>query len=477
MPEALTIHLHAKQTIALETDATEVLYGGAAGGGKSFLMRAALVIWASAIPGLQVYLFRRVRPDLIKNHMEGPKGLRAMLSGWEQAGFVKIVEDEIRFPFNGSKIYLCHCEHEKDVYRYQGAEMHVLALDEVTHFTEAMYRFLRGRVRMVGVNLPSQYEDKFPRILCSANPGNIGHQWVKATFVDYAAPLVVTQTPSQDGGMKRQYIPARMADNPALLLDDPNYGERLKGLGSEALVRAMEEGDWSVIEGAFFDNWSSERHVIKPFAIPEHWTRIRSFDWGSAKPFSCGWSAIADGTAGGIPRGAMVRYREWYGCVPGKPNTGLKLTADAVAFGILERQPPGEKIAMAVADPSIFQENGGPSIASMMSRATQGKITWIAADNSRQAGWQQCRARLDGEDGRPLFYVFDTCRDFIRTVPALQHDDLKPEDLDSDMEDHPGDDWRYGCMARRLTFGLAKKAVNDPYRTQRSSSNTSWMAA
>ena len=160
-----------------------MLYGGAAGGGKSHLMRVAAIVWCAAIPGLQVYLFRRIRDDLIKNHMEGPKGFRSMLAGWSLCDFVKIVDDEIRF-WNGSKIYLCHCKDEKDIYKYQGAEIHVLLVDELTHFTETMYRFLRNRVRMVGVQLPSNYAGKFPRILAGANPGNIGHLWVKATFVD-----------------------------------------------------------------------------------------------------------------------------------------------------------------------------------------------------------------------------------------------------------------------------------------------------
>ena len=128
MPATLDLTLHPKQGVALTTPANEVLYGGAAGGGKSHLMRNAAIIWCASIAGLQVYIFRRIRDDLVKNHMEGPKGFRAMLAPWVNAGHVTIVEDEIRF-WTGSKIYLCHCKDEKDIYKYQGAEIHVLLMD------------------------------------------------------------------------------------------------------------------------------------------------------------------------------------------------------------------------------------------------------------------------------------------------------------------------------------------------------------
>lgn len=448
----LNLTLHPRQGDALRTGATEVLYGGAAGGGKSHLMRVAAIIWCAAIPGLQVYLFRRIRDDLVKNHMEGPKGFRAMLAPWTLTGFVSIVEDEIRF-WNGSKIYLCHCKDEKDVYKYQGAEIHVLLIDELTHFTEAMYRFLRNRVRMVGITVPEQYRGSFPRILCGANPGNIGHLWVKATFVDYAAPMEMKRCHANDGGMLRQLIPARLEDNPSMASDDPGYEARLQGLGSDALVRAMRYGDWNVIEGAFFDCWSPEKHIIRPFQIPEHWTRYRSMDWGSARPFSVGWWAVVgdpvqtvDGKI--LPRGAIVRYREWYGAK--SPNVGLKMHAEEVARGIKAREI-GDRINDGVLDPSAFAQDGGPSIAE---RLASERVIFRPADNARvsqrgaMGGWDQMRARMIGEDDRPMLYVFSTCANFIRTVPALQHDPDRPEDLDTEGEDHAADEARYACMAR-----------------------------
>lgn len=458
-PDALNLHLHPRQWDAFETKATEVLYGGAAGGGKSHLMRISAIVWCSAVPGLQFYLFRRVRDDLIKNHMEGPKGFRATLASWVAQGWCTIVEDEIRF-WNGSKIYLCHCKDEKDIYKYQGAEIHVLAIDELTHFTETMYRFLRNRVRMVGITLPPQYVGQFPRILCGANPGNIGHLWVKTTFVSAGPPMDLRVMPPTEGGMLRQYIPARLEDNPSMGLDDPGYEMRLEGLGSATLVKAMRWGDWDVIEGAFFDCWDPKRHVIRPFEAPQHWTRFRSGDWGSAKPFSFGWWAVVTDnhkTEEGLtlPRGCMVRYREWYGMFPGKPNTGLKMHAEAVGAELWTKEEKDPKLSNGVLDPAAFSEDGGPSIAERITKGSGNKIHFQPADNKRtpgrgaMGGWDQMRARLVGDgDGNPMIVCFSTCVDSIRTIPALQHDQAKPEDLDSDMEDHAADEWRYGCMSR-----------------------------
>jgi len=455
LQSALNLNLHPKQGEALQTPATEVLYGGAAGGGKSHLMRIAALIWCANIPGLQVYLFRRIRDDLVKNHMEGPKGFRSLLGQWASDGFVQIVEDEIRF-WNGSKIYLCHCKDAKDIYKYQGAEIHVLMIDELTHFTERMYRFLRSRVRMVGVALTGAFQGRFPRILCASNPGNIGHLWVKEKFVTSAQPQSVWKTPSSDGGMLRQYIPARLDDNPSMMEDDPSYEEKLEGLGSAALVRAMRFGDWDVVEGAFFDRFDRQRHVVAPFVIPQHWTRIRGFDWGYAAPFSVGWWAVASeqlqvGNAI-LPRGCLVRYREWYGVK--SDGTGLRLEAEDIAAGIKAREDEGEKIAASVADTAIFAEAGnaygyrGPTIGERLGRAG---APFMPSDKRRKNGWDQVRGRLKGDkEGNPMLVAFSTCLDFIRTIPVLQHDELNPEDLDTESEDHIADETRYVCMSRPM---------------------------
>jgi hypothetical protein len=458
----LNLELHPKQQFAFDSPATEILYGGAAGGGKSHLMRVAAIIWCSMIPGLQVYLFRRLRDDLIKNHMEGPNGFRALLAGWVACGFCDIIEDQIRF-WNGSKIYLCHCKDEAHRFKYQGAEIHVLIIDELTHFTEKIYRFLRNRVRMVGITVPKEYEGRFPRILCGANPGGIGHQFVKTTFIDGAIPLMAYRAANDEGGMLRQFIPAILEDNPSMAEQDPGYENRLLGLGSESLVKAMRHGDWDIIEGAFFDCFSKRKHVCKPFKVPERWLRFRAGDWGSAKPFAFGWFAVVDDdflTPDGrvLPRGCLVMYREYYGVKTDsqgkfKPDVGLKMPAAEVGkkIRLLEQ---GDKIAYGKLDPAAFAHNGGPSIAEMMQAEGKG-VTFTEADNARvsqrgaMGGWDQVRGRLLGnEDELPMLVFFETCVHTVRTVPALQHDEDRPEDLDTTAEDHAADMVRYGCMSR-----------------------------
>lgn len=245
--------------------------------------------------------------------------------------------------------------------------------------------------------------------------------------------------------------------------NDPGYEMRLMGLGSEALVRAMRFGDWDIIDGAFFDNFRKDRHVIKPFTIPEGWMKFRAGDWGSAKPFAFGWFAVATDTTTingvTIPRGALVMYREWYGVSVDKdrrfvPDKGVKMTANEVGRGVVERDQD-DKIAYGVLDPAAFSEDGGPSIAERM--ANEGAY-FDRADNARvsqrgaMGGWDQLRGRLNGDEGgRPMLFFFDTCIHTLRTLPALQHDEDRPEDLDTTAEDHAADMVRYGCMSRPWT--------------------------
>ena len=393
-----------------------------------------------------------------------------MMSPWVRSGHARIVDNEIRF-WNSSKIFLCHCQHEKNMYDYDGVEIHVLGIDELTHFTEKIYRFLRGRVRAVGLpQLPQGMAGCFPRIICGTNPGNVGHLWVKRSFIDDCDPLELRQMDDEEGGMIRQFIPALLEDNPSMTKDDPTYEAKLKGLGSEALVRAKRYGDWNIVEGAYFDCWDSNKHVIKPFKIPDHWMRFRSFDWGSAKPFSVGWYAISDGytTKEGlyIPTSSMIKYREWYGCQPKKEDAGLKLTVEQVATGIIERDGEGD-ISYSKADPAIFTKDGGPSFSERF--AAKG-VYFSRADNKRTpatgraGGWDQMRSRLKGEDGRPMLYFFSTCYDSIRTIPALQHDPNKPEDLDTNMEDHAADECRYACMSNPWTATITPIEEIDRYR-------------
>jgi len=316
----IDIALHPKQTVAYLSPATEILYGGAAGGGKSHLMRCQALTMAMEIPGIQIYIFRRLSGDLVKNHIEGPSGFNAMLMGMYESRHAKYNESKNTITFwNGSKIFLCHCQHEKDRFKYQGAEMHILMIDELTHFTEKIYRFLRSRVRVAGLEIPDKWKHKIPFIFNGSNPGNVGHSWVKTTFVTSAPYGECHRTAKDEGGMLRQYIPALLSDNPNLGED---YADQLRGMGSPEQVKAMLNGDWDIVMGgAMDDKWSREKQVIPRFWIPDNWYVDRSFDWGSTHPFSVGWWAVSNGEEVQtidrkqtlqLPANSLIRFHEWY---------------------------------------------------------------------------------------------------------------------------------------------------------------------
>jgi hypothetical protein len=384
---------------------------------------------------------------------------------------------------NGANLRMRYIERDPDATRYQGHAYTWIGWDELTQWpTDYGYRFLRARLR-------SAHPVPTKRIRAAANPGGVGHHWVKAYFVSPAPggfrPVLDTVTK-----MQRMFIPARLRDNKILLDSDPLYGARLRGLGSDAMVRAWLDGDWDVIEGAFFDCWRHDLHVLPDFAIPADWTRFRSMDWGSAKPFSVGWWAVAQddyrftirGESRVVPRGALVRYREWYGAAG--QDVGLKMSADRVAQGIIEREPRSPKMRYAVLDPQCFKEDGGPSIAERINAVLlrNKRTPFHAADNSRvpqggrMGGWDQMRARLIGEHDLPMIYCMEAHSDSIRTIPALQHDPSKPEDVNTEGEDHAGDEWRYACMSRpfRPVPQLVVKKPETGYTTHQSPLPGDW---
>lgn len=462
---SLRIELHPKQYDCLNSPATEILYGGAAGGGKSYLLRALAIILDHEIPGLQVYLFRRTYPDLIANHMNGSGSFPEIVGPLVATGQAKIVDNEIRFE-NGSKIHLCHCQHEKDVLKYQGAEIHVLLIDELTHFTEYMYRFLRNRVRLGGLNVPEHLKNKLPLIISASNPGGIGHQWVKATFVNYAPPYEIKRTEKKEGGMLRQYIPAKLNDNPTLVTNDPGYINRLEGLGNESLVKAMKDGDWDIVAGAAFEKLSRDKNMLRPFEIPEHWTKFTAMDWGTAKPYSIGWYTVVDDTLilkarEGWPerliaKGSIIRYRELYG-YGGQPDVGTREESWEVARKMVEMED--EKIDFRIADSAMWAEHDGPSAAENFMKElarlkkaekTNNPCSMEKSRKDRMANYLELRNRIAAIDGeQPGLYVFSTCEHWWRTVPDLQLDERHPEKgWDTDQEDHLIDETGYAIVSR-----------------------------
>jgi Terminase large subunit, T4likevirus-type, N-terminal len=463
----LTIQANEKQEIAFFSPATEILYGGAAGGGKSLLLRLVAMYLALEVEGIQIYLFRRKLKDLVKNHLEGGLGFYSLFRHLVKKKIVKIdkVKKEITVKLPNwtmpSKIFLCHCQTEEHVRDYQGIEMHALLVDELTHFTKTIYGFLRTRVRCTGIEIPKHLDkNKFPFILCGSNPSSIGHNWVKDSFVNFAPPYEIKRAPEEDGGMLRQYIPASLHDNKALLKSDPSYIHRLRGAGNDKLVKALMDGDWDIIDGGMFDDvWDASIHIVEPFEIPYSWYLDRSLDWGSSRPFSVGFWAESDGStvylkngeARHYPRGTLFRIGEIYGCTS-EPNTGLKIGSEDVAQLVLEYQKrSGLDFNVGVADSSIFDnvDRSKPSIANSFLKKG---VDWKPANKSagtRVLGIQLFRDMLKASINNaesPHFYVFNTCRSFIRTVPVLPRDDKKPDDIDTHAEDHIFDETRYRIL-------------------------------
>jgi Terminase large subunit, T4likevirus-type, N-terminal len=363
----------------------------------------------------------------------------------------------------GGRLRFAYLENDSDAEAYQGHSLTRIYIEEGTTFPdESPINKLQATLRS-GAGVPCQL-----KLTC--NPGGPGHGWVRARYRLDTAPAGMevfrfSWTNPFNGNViekTRVFIPSKVSDNKFL---DDSYVASLHQVGSAEFVRAWLEGDWSIVQGAFFDSWST-RNICWPFEVPKNWLRFRSMDWGSAKPFSVGWWAVAtephpacfDGLEFRIPRGALVRYREYYGA--SSPNVGLRLTVEQVARDIIEKSK-GEIFAYTVIDPSMFAASGGPSLAERM--ANEGLADIRPADNKRvphagaMGGWDAMRSRIRGDGDTPMLFVFSTCKDFIRTIPGLTHDPDRPEDLDTSAEDHVADECRYACMSRPWANKIIEK--------------------
>ena len=437
-----TIHIPApnpKQALFFGARQRFIGYGGARGGGKSWAMRTKLILLAFCYPRLNVLMLRRTLPELRENHLAPMQRMLYGIAKYNQT------ERVFLFP-NGSRIRLGYCETEKDIYQYQGQEYDVIGVEECTHFSWAQIQFLMTCNRSIR-------EDFRPRMYFTGNPGGVGHNWFKRLFV---------KREFRDAERPEDYlfIPATVDDNEILKKNNPEYITVLDNL-PERLRKAHRYGNWDIFDGQFFDEFVNDEnhyadrlgtHVIDPFEVPGSWQIYRSFDWGSAKPFSCGWWAVDYD-------GRLYRILELYGCKKDEPNTGVKWTAEQV-FGEIARIEREHrwlkgKTIHGVADPSIWKEDGGPSLADT---AAKFRVYFSPGDNERLPGWMQVRYRFPfDEDGVPMLYVFKTCAAFIRTIPLVQYDENKPEDADSKGEDHVADETRYMCMARPVPPRKAPK--------------------
>jgi len=440
-----------KQWQFLKDTHRHVAYGGARGGGKSWAVRAKAILLCCKHPGIKVIIIRRTYKELMNNHIEP---LRKMLNGVAKYnGTDKL----FKFP-NGSILSFGYCYTDADLGQYQGAEYDVIFFDEAGQLQERWIKEINVCVR--GVNL-------FPkRSYYTLNPGGPSHAYFKRLFID-------RQFKADENPEDYSFIQALVQDNDALMQTQPEYLRELENLPPK-LREAWLYGKWDVFSGQFFEDFRTEpdsdkgdifvnkqqrmwTHVIDPFDIPKGWSIYRSYDWGYAKPFSCGWYAVDYD-------GIIYRILELYGCTD-TPNEGVKWTTDRQFSEIkrIEEEHPwlkGRNI-IGIADPSIWDASKGESVAET---ATRHGVIFTPGDNQRLAGWMQCHYRLQfDENGIPMFYCFSSCEQFIRTIPTLIYDDHKVEDLDTDGEDHIADEWRYMCMSRPLKPDRPRQQVPLPH--------------
>lgn len=422
-----------------------------------------------AVPGLQVYFFRRTYQELYQNHYVGPTGFHAMLSPLIERGLCKITDLKIQFRNGpnggwegGSIIHGCHCQYEKDVFKYKGAEMHVTIIEEATEFTEWQIRYIRTRARYPkALNVPGRLKKKLPFTLYPTNPGGESHDYFLEQFriqehlnkvgkLEEAESLPVSglwRAPQEEGGRTRQFIPARLEDNPDV--DPDEYMGSLIGLRHPEHVRALRWGDWTVKLGAFYPEMMELRneqpwHMVDHFDPPSHWAVKQAHDWGSAAPAATVWATVADGEFYGLPRGAIYVHQEWYVADQNDTKKGLGYSNKQLAEGMFQR----ERIhgSPYLTDSLPFQERGG--IPMWQDYEDCGIYLEQADVSSKEVSAQALRSLLIGQkheigtedepriETLPMIYFSRNCPETWRTLKALRPHPKKPEKPADHPEDH-----------------------------------------
>ena len=421
-----------KQKIFLADTHRHVAYGGARGGGKSWAVRVKAILLCMRWKGIKILIVRKTYKELTNNHIVP---LQQMIP----ASVARYNKTEKVFTFfNGSTIWFGYCNNDSDLDQYQGAEYDVIFFDEATQLQESWIKKINLAVRQPN-GLPK-------RTYYTCNPGGVSHNYIKRLFIE--RKYEEAEIPEN-----YSFTQALVTDNKVLMEMSPEYKAELEALPPK-LREAWLYGSWDIFEGQFFEDFIDMpehyddrqwTNVINPFDIPDGWKIYRSFDWGYNKPFSCMWFAVDYD-------GVIYHILEFYGCRKGSPNEGIKWTPPQVFAEIhrIEMEHPwlkGKQI-MGIADPAIWDAETGESIADTAARH---QVFFGKGDHQRIPGWMQCHYRLAfDENGFPMFYVFKNCENFIRTVPLLQYDDHKVEDIDTDGEDHIADAWRYFLMSRPI---------------------------
>ncbi len=410
-----------RQTAFHTATADEALYGGAAGGGKTAAIVAEGITLALEHPGLPIDFFRRTIPELKGTIL--PE-IYKQAGSYIDAGHMSWHgQDRYFLLANGSRLNLNYCDTDNDIYRYQGREMPVIIIDELTQFPQAWVEYLKTRNRTSNPDWPVLFR-------AGTNPGGIGHGYVKRYFVDIAAPEV--EYTDNQTGLTRIFIPAKVDDHPLEAFKE-SYGKKLDAITDPMLRRALRNGDWDVFEGQVFTEFSRDKHVVDPFPIPAQWQKWRSMDYGNKN--STLWFAQDPASE------RVYVYREY--------RTDEYMTVDEKAR-VTKDLEAGENVPYGLADPALWNgsanhnDKEGKSIAELYEAAG---VSWQPANNDRRAGLAMVHDLLSlAKDGKPKMQFFSSCISLIRTLPALPYDKHKVDDVDTKADDHDYDALRYGVM-------------------------------
>jgi len=426
------------QTDFLASTEQEVLYGGSAGGGKSYAMVADPVRYLGN-PNARMLLVRRSTEELRELISVSKQLYPKAIPG------IKFMErDKTWVAPSGATLWMSYLDRDDDVMRYQGQAFNWIGFDELTQWpTPYPWNYMRSRLRTTRASGLPLY------MRATSNPGGPGHQWVKKTFIDPSTPSEAFWATDTDSGeticwpkghtkegeplFKRRFIPATLFDNP-YLADDGMYEANLLSL-PEHQRRQLLEGDWDINEGAAFPEFNRKEHVVEPFDIPSSWVKFRACDYGYGSATGVLWFTVS-------PSEQLIIYREMY---------VSKVTATDLADLILEAED-GEKIRYGVLDSSLWHNRGdtGPSLAEQM---IMKGCRWRPSDRSRGsrvAGKNEIHRRLQMDEftEEPRMVFFNNCTNTISQIPAIPLDKNNPEDVDTHAEDHLYDALRYGIMTR-----------------------------
>jgi hypothetical protein len=436
----------------------DVLYGGAAGGGKSFALLADPLRYCHN-PNMRGLLLRRTLDELTELIDKSRQLYTKAFPG------AKFRESKSTWVFpSGATIWFTYLDRDKDVTRFQGQAFNWIGIDEITQYpTPYVWDYLRSRLRSTDPEL-----QKSLNMRCTANPGGVGGWWVKKMYIDsrteniaFPAYDIDTMKPfvwpagHEKAGQPlffRKFVPARLTDNPHLMADG-QYEAMLRSL-PEVERKRLLEGDWDVAEGAAFPEFSRSRHVVEPFDLPTNWPRIRAADYGYASPSAVLWGAID------WDNNIWV-YRELY---------AKHLTAEQLADKILEAEEFDPLPHYTVLDASCWNKTGfGPSIAEVMMR--QG-VRWTPSDRNRIQGKMEVHRRLadDPYAQEPRLRIFSTCQHTVKQLAGIPLSKTNSEDVDTKAEDHAYDALRYMVMTRMSGYASIHQQLgaikNHVYKVQ-----------